>query len=120
MSKNEVWQTLMLLHDELIDGDGVFRDELPAILEGEPALLLLFLGEAMATMVLRVDDEAQPVEIAGEIVIAQRMLGHAVVDVKRAKRLVDSIPGPQKEPVAVPHLQIALSHGPPYFVSESS
>ena len=75
------------------------------------ALLLLFLGQAVTAMVLGVDDEALRVHVAGEVVIAQGMFSHSMVDVQRADWLVDVVPGPQEEPVSILHLKIAFDHG---------
>ena len=110
MAQNEMRKRLILIHDELINGYRVLHDDIPAAGWCEPASLLLFHRESVSPVVLCIDDEAKRIHVPGKIIIAERMLGHAVVYMQSAGRLFNIIPDPDKKTVSVLHFQIALKH----------
>ena len=71
MTHEVVGQLVILTHDDPVKVEGIAAYRRPAVMVGEPPLLILFLRESMAPVILGVDNETERVQIACEIIIPQ-------------------------------------------------
>ena len=117
MSEEDMRKAWILARDKLIEGIGIVKHLLPAILIRKPPLLSLAHCKTMATMILSVYRETQLIEILCKGIVSRTMLSHSMIDMECPFRVI-SRPVSEEDTVAIRSFKIAFFHN--FLLSKSN